>query len=630
MPAWKKIEDKRLTPALGTEIPSNWLFLDTETNIRGNEEIEIHTFRLGWTCLWQRKIADAHKRYEWTYFDDADKFNEYIHKQAASLGKLVIVGHNIYFDLQVSGFFDYFTKAGWELSFLYDRGKTFILKCRLGKRYLLAMSTTNWFDCSLRDLGEMVKLVKMEVDFQKVSDEDLKFYCRRDVEILVKAMRYYIDFIKKHRLGKFSFSKSSQSFNAYRHRFLTNPIRIHRDKDSIALERAAYMGGRTECFFIGQVPGEDFVTLDVNSMYPFIMQKYEYPWKLTEYVENQPVNRFRQTVKKYAVIAEIEVDTPEPVFAVRYNDKIVFPVGQFTCHVCTNGLKYALDMGYVKAVKRAAIYRKADLFGDFIGGLHPLRMSYKKSGNTIMEALCKYMENSLYGKWGQKNQLEKRLPGSPDHDYYREEILDMMTNTLITKTWLMNQLVIKYGEEEGKNSFVAIAAHITENARLLLWNIIRSVGPERVLYCDTDSIKIRKSDLHLVKWPVDPSTLGALKIENESKELFIGGAKYYYTEKDKHIKGIPDDAVEVKPGVFEFMSWPKMTYHLRQGIITGYHRLPVRRRINLNYDKGEVQPDGRVIPFLFPLPGLLPLQPELSFSSAPLFREPPPPGPCPF
>ncbi|MBA7471386.1 hypothetical protein ES707_06692 [subsurface metagenome] len=597
-----EINENRLRKITSEKIPANWLFLDTETQQRRSGKVEIHTFRLGWTCLWQRKQSSSSKRHTWTFFDDPTSFNSYLDITARKMGKLVCVGHNIYFDLQVSGFFDYFTSQGWELAFLYDRAKTFILKCTRDKKYFIVLSTTNWFDQSLQSIGEVLGLEKLDIDFEKTTDEELKTYCHRDVEIIIRAMKYYVDFIKRHSLAKFSFSKASQAFNAYRFRFLKERIMIHREENAISLERAAYMGGRTECYRLGNIGGKDFVTLDINSMYPYVMKHYSYPCKLSEYIENPSVERLQRVLKNFCVVAHVDLNTPEPAFAVRYKKKIVFPTGHFDAYLCSEGLKLAIAKGWVKKIHAAAIYRHADLFSEYVNYFHKLRTKYKRSDNAIMDLLCKYMENSLSGKWGQKYQTEERSPAYTGHNYYREEIYDMVTRERIIKTWLMNQLIVRSGEVEGRNSFVAVVAHITENARLLLWSLISEIGTDKVLYCDTDSIKLRSDDLDLVKWPIDQYELGALKVESRSKNLFIGGNKYYVTEDNCHIKGIPRNAIEVSPGVYEFLSWPKMTYHLRQEIITGYHRLPVRRRINLNYDKGVVHPEGHVTPFHFPLP----------------------------
>ena len=109
----------------------------------------------------------------------------------------------------------------------------------------------------------------------------------------------------------------------------------------------------------------------------------------------------------------------------------------------------------------------------------------------------------------------------------------MVTGRTVVITHFMNKQLVQYQEGEGENSNVAIAAHICENARFELWNLMQKAGPKNVLYCDTDSIKIRKKHIGPVKHLIKPGKLGYLKVENESKTLFLGGAKNYRTEDSR-------------------------------------------------------------------------------------------------
>ncbi|GAH94157.1 unnamed protein product, partial [marine sediment metagenome] len=82
---------------------------------------------------------------------------------------------------------------------------------------------------------------------------------------------------------KFSITKASQAFCAYRFRFMDHKIYIHNDVTVQNLERSAYIGGRVECFRLGKIPGKQFVSMDINSMYPFVMKAEKYPYELVSY-----------------------------------------------------------------------------------------------------------------------------------------------------------------------------------------------------------------------------------------------------------------------------------------------------------------------------------------------------------
>jgi len=598
----QRFDSSKLKRLSGGRIPATWVFIDTETveyeDIKGKSQ----RFKIGWICLYIRDSEGSGGVEKWSFFSNEIKFCKAIELIVNDLGDIILCGHNIFFDLQACGFYYYFTKWNWQLTFYYDRGMTYILKCEKGTSKVTILSTTNWFDQSLKYLGDALGLEKLEVDFESASSKQLKEYCRRDVEIIVRAMKYYIDFIIDNDLGRFSLTKASQAFSAFRHRFMSHDIFIHKNSEVINLERNSYMGGRCEAFFIGKVPGEDFITLDVNSMYPYVMKKYDYPYRLIQYRESVDIEQITDTLKNFCVIAEIEVSTHEPCFAMKHQGKTIFPVGEFTCFVTSEGLRYAIENKYVKRIIRASVYRKANLFSLYVDYFYDLRKKYDIEGNDIMALLCKYLLNNLYGKFAQLGMTNDIEQSDEGHKYYREEILDMVRGRMIIKTHIMNKILTQYQEGEGDNSFVGLAAHITENARFVLWDIIKKAGKNKVLYCDTDSVKIRKKDLELLNSFIDPGRLGSLKIENESKTLTIGGAKNYRTEKSRKIKGIPISAKEIRPGTFEYDSFKRQVSHLRDSHIVGAKIEKMTRSLKHNYDKGIVLKCGRVIPFHFPLP----------------------------
>ena len=252
-------------------IPGMWIFFDSETHPEAKGFIDSQYFTLGWTCYWNRWSNHYPGFYEWKFWDNEEKVCRYFHDLARREKQVLLVGHNIFFDLQACGFFQYFTQWKWKLDFIYDKGLTYILRCKRSGKTLTILSTTNWFDQSLEKLGEVIGLEKGKVNFETATIEELKIYCRRDVEILVHAMRYYITFLRQHNLGKFSLTKASQAANAFRHAFMDHKIVLHKAPDVTMLERDAYMGGRVECFRLGKQDGGPFVSLDINSMYSFVM-----------------------------------------------------------------------------------------------------------------------------------------------------------------------------------------------------------------------------------------------------------------------------------------------------------------------------------------------------------------------
>jgi hypothetical protein len=590
---------KLLATLQSREIPRLMYFTDTETTPLVVGLSELHTFNIGWIFKWDSTRGMIREMVRETFFKDPVKYNEYFEKEALENKKIFIYGHNIFFDLQCSGFFKYFTDTGWQLDWIYDKGLTYILRIVLNKNVITVVSSTNYYDCSLKELGKMIGLEKKEVDFKKVTKKKLKEYCYRDTEICMRGIWYYIEFIQKHDLGRMAMTKASQSFVTYRTKFMTKKIYIHTDKESFDLERAAYMGGRTEAFRIGEVKGNEFMIIDVNSMYPFVMSVNDYPSKLIATLKDVPQSQYERILRGYGMIAEVDLNTDEPVYSVRQRGKLIFPVGNFTTYLSTRALRYALEHDHIKKFIRASVFIMEDLFKEYVQYFKNLRQEYDIENNKIMVKLCKYMHNAFYGKWGERNIITDMRDNESDIEYMRREIWDAMTTTTWVETIFMNKIIMQHYEGEGFHSFPAISAHITEDARLYLWEIIKMVGIDKSLYCDTDSVIINSKDSDSIQHLIDPIELGKLKVQERFSYLLINGAKNYFTNEKRHIKGIPKDAIEIKPGTYEFKTFQRQVACLRAGQQVGVKVSPMTRTLKHSYDKGEVLSSGVVIPFRF-------------------------------
>jgi len=578
-------------------LPGRVIYFDTETKTKEEGSITKHRMLFAWSCFTRYNPSGSVISEKWLLWINSKKLCEYIQEKTIARKPLYLIAHNIFFDLQVSDFYYWFTRWGWKLKFYYDKGLVYILSIRKDKHTIICLSSTNYFDTSIKKIGEFVGLPKLDIDFQESSIDELVTYCRRDVEIMKKAMEYFYEFIRSNDLGKFSFTRAAQSFTAYRHRFMDSKIYLHDSEEIRKLEREAYYGGRVECFYIGHCDNGPFVSLDINSQYPYVMINNDYPVKLISLRKNVDLLFARDILKTFCAVSEVIVDTNLPIYPVRVSGKLIFPTGQFKTYLCSRGLQSALKRHHILSIENMAVYQKAPLFDSYVAFFYALKERQTQEGNEIMIRLSKLFLNSLYGKFGQKKTLTETIEDCTFDGYYRIETIDLVTGERELEYKMFNKRVIEYGEEDGKMSFPAIASHITEDARLLLWQVIESTGQEKVLYCDTDSIKIRKEHLADVKYRTDQYELGALKIEDEFNDLEIIAPKCYITEKKRVLKGVPKDALEILPDTFQYTSFLKQASHMKQRITRYFITRETSKTLNRNYDKGIVHADGTVTPF---------------------------------
>src|SRR5690606_25186477 len=156
-------------------------------------------------------------------------------------------------------------------------------------------------------------------------------------------------------------------------------------------------------------------------------------------------------------------------------------------------------------------------------------------------------------------------------------------------------------EDIAYNSVIAIAAHVTAYARMLLWKYIQTAGIENHYYNDTDSLYVNTMGLENLKRAgvLHPTKLGYLALEKTPKSATFWGPKHYEIEGNRVLKGIPADALQLAERVFEMLQWPTFKSAMNSGNIGSFANRKVIKTISPEYAKGWVLKDGHVMPLQF-------------------------------
>lgn len=585
-----------------SESPSWFVFVDTETrNVPIDEnKVEAKLF-LGYACF-VRRYKQRNKQYEtvdYLRFTESEEFISWVLSKIKKRTKVYVFAHNMQFDFQVLGIHKYMTEKGFKPLVVIIDSPPFIVSYRKDNTTIVFMDSMNYFRTSLKKLGESIGFKKLDMPDEKDPVEKWEDYCRQDVDVLRIAILSFIDFVKGNDLGNFQRTLASQAFTAYRHRFMDVPIYIHDEEDALEMERLAYYGGRTECFKIGALY-EKMYLLDVNSMYPAVMRDYEYPFKYYGHAENLDLNKLQEVLEVFSAIAEVDVETEDPVYPLRFEDKLIFPVGKFKTYLTTPELKYALENNHIKKIRRLYAYRKGKIFTRFVDELYSLRLKYKQEGNEAYAYMLKILMNSLYGKFGQNGRKWKTVMASEDEEFEEWIEVNVDTGEKCKFRKALNLIQFLDTEEESFNSFPAIAAHVTAYARMMLWRYIQIAGRKNVYYCDTDSLLVNEIGYRNLKEYIDVDKLGYLKLEDTIDYAEIYAPKDYVFGKKIKRKGIRNTAIELGKCIFEQDKFWGIKTALRNGL---YDRQIIEKQIkilNRKYEKGEVTEDNEVIPLRFP------------------------------
>lgn len=568
-----------------SETVHNLIVFDTETRAtRLPDGSERDKLWFGWLCIMSRTSTGAWGQRRYHRFTRINQFWDIVESVARPNSKWFLFCHNTSFDLPIVDIFRRPPKRGWLLKTAVIEAPPTIITYRREKATLTFLDTLNWWRMPLAKIGERLGLPKLKMPSPRAPKAEWDAYGKRDVEVLVETLLRWFDFLQLHDLGGFASTLASQAFRSYRHRFMPTEIVIDGDEASHAFSRRAYHGGRVECFKLGKQKGPIY-HYDINSMYPAVMRDNQYPVRLVTTHPTQDSARWPKLLSKYAVVAQCVIDARTPCYPVKLKEGLCFPTGRLETTLTTPEIRVAMKRGELREMSNIVLYKKAKIFGPFVRFVWDQRRECADSGDKVGEWLFKILANSLYGKFGQTGQVYETWDNTDDLRALKYTIVDYDTKKVYKVRQMGGLRQCMSSEGEARDSFPAIAAHVTAYARLLLWKLIEAAGLENVLYCDTDSLFVTRAGSRRLKRFIKPKQLGYLKHEGTYPWMVIHGLKDY--EVPGHIvrKGVRANAKEISPGVFEQVQWSSLKGLLGKGDLSAPTRKQVIKRLRREYKK---------------------------------------------
>ena len=589
-----------LSKLKSTKIFTDVVFVDTETKGKHSEHFdgEVQEFMLG-VAKYVRYNQDGSKvgNDEYLYFDSLPKFYEWMLNIAYSVKTLRIYAHNIDFDFGVLQVLYYMDEYGFSLDdFIIDSGN-FFFQFIQGDITVIFTDTAMYFHQSVQKLGNYLEFPKLIMPKYTDSLDRWFIYCQRDVDVIERMYSNYVKFLVNYDLGSQGYTIASQAFHAFRHRFMEHNIHIHSIENVINDERASYHGGRTEPFYIGEVQEYPIYDLDVNSLYPYVMQKYAYPTKYLTSYESPKLSYVRNMLKSHSAVALCELDTDEAIYPYQ-GDKLIFPIGNFLTWLNTGEIIEAMERGHLVDIRLIHFYNQAHIFDKYVDFFYSLKQEFSRQNDEVQRFLTKLFLNSLYGKFGQRSYEIIPLDEPSPKDYGVEYVVLGLSGKMEYRYIINGIQYVKGQPHEGFDSFVAIASNVTAYARLHLYHLIEKAGQGNVYYCDTDSVFVNEDGFNRLKGELDNDKLGKLKVEKIFDSLVIYGPKDYKGNDLIKLKGVPKKARRLSDGVYEYTHFTRFRERLRKGVNSGVLTTSTVKKLRRTYDKAEVLPSGWTRPFV--------------------------------
>lgn len=288
----------------------------------------------------------------------------------------------------------------------------------------------------------------------------------------------------------------------YCHSFL-KPVDEEEDK----YIRNAYFGGL--CKKSNNKQYDDIITsIDMNSMYPYVLTKYKLPVLKGKYVKGKcKTELYIQRIRVTLSLLEGKIPCLyEKGMFIGYEEIIwgtyeltltsVDIQNMFNCYE-------VLDIEYVDGYE----YRYANaIFNGYIKYWYENKMQAKKDKNESMYFLSKLMLNNLGGKMATKMKFHKNYIG------YRDGVL---TNNIKSI--------------DSNNYYLPVAIFMCSYARKELLEAAYKLNKE-IVYYDTDSLYFKGTlnDDDYKNINIDDSKLGYWKVEGTYEESIFLKQKTYY------------------------------------------------------------------------------------------------------
>lgn len=370
-------------------------------------------------------------------------------------------------------------------------------------------------------------------DFKK----ELYEYCESDVDILKRSLEVYVNnALKVNGINPLRCSTiASYCLKVFRTNFMNEKQIAVLTKEEYDFCKKGFFGGRTEVFKMFKSWSEQDIKegkygkyVDIQSLYPSVQFFDDLPCGIPKW-DKEPIYdeaNINDYINSHYGYIEVDVKCPEnlhiPVLPEKKNNKLIFDLVDKEQKVFSSiELQKAIAVGYtITKIYKSLTFDKTDnIFKGYIQTFLKIKTEcagydkddidsyikryYESCGvllekdkikkNSGMKLLAKICLNSLWGKFGQNDELPTTAYIKNDAWFkllqrHSDKKVELKNEILIDDDTLYVSYIEKQEERTSlMTTNLGLAGFVTANARLRLYKELYKLD-NRVIYCDTDSI----------------------------------------------------------------------------------------------------------------------------------------------
>lgn len=463
--------------------------------------------------------------------------------------------------------------------------------------YLVCEDPPNIARFSLRDRRQAMTWWDVRNWGVEPAGESLR--AERLAQWLAEWVASLTDSLSAAGLGAPSVTSGTTAMASYRATGYEGGIYMHTDAKALALEQAAYHGGRCECYRMGEALGYGYM-VDVRSMYGAICASVDVPKAMICHYWSAALPEIYQSAADDAWVAWVHVETDRPLYPMVRDGDVVFPVGRFETALCGPELAVAVRAGHVRLWREAVRYSSGPALVDYARRLCQLRDDSRDALPPGVDAALKRLLCCLPGKFAQRLRRWERKPALDGVMQYGELWSGRPGGDAVRTRYIGGCAYVDVDMGLHPDANLAIAAWITAHGRVRLRQLCEIAGLDHVWYVDTDALIVDAAGLSALR-RTEPSvmgdTCGLASVRHEGM-VSIYGLKHY-SIGDHHVcAGLPRGVLtDAGDGLHHWYS-PAGSEQIGDGTrpTASARRIAWPRRHE--YRHGIVGGDGRVTPIV--------------------------------
>lgn len=524
----------------------------------------------------------------------AEDLSIWVHKMCKQRRTVWAYAHNLGFDLCTSDLVVNLTRLGWTVSdFAIGTGSPFI-RLRHGDSRLCLSDSWSWFGVPLDVVADALGMTKPPLPKASDTPDMWLARCKADTEILHTAMLTLMDWWEAEELGVWNVTGSASGWNAMRHISSPQQILIRPDDDECDHDRRAIYGGRRSVWYTGRPMYGHFVEVDIEKAYTAACYHMPLPIGRQATFTSLPIDHKWLNCERWGVIAEVTVNTPEPIVPVRIGRGVWYPVGRFKTTLAGPDIKELRDLGYLEAVGPGWLHKLGHALKPWAGWCIKSQLDATGAVPEVAKLVHRMWGRSAVGKWNQRGFQVIDLGPSPNIGWNHEEAWHHSKGVPASIVDFAGNRYQVAAVNQSDNAYPAILAFVESYVRVSLGRAMRCIGDADMVACDTDGYICRSSGIDDLARANEAIAPFKMRPKRNFRRIKVIGPQHMELDRTKRRSGIPASAEMGTDGKLHAWTWPKYAWQLANGRQGAYVRPAQAYKLASTYAPGWTLSDGSV------------------------------------